>query len=167
MEGLNELDMSKIELEVSEEHEYRCPFCDEVMPKRKMQFHVAIPLCMKIREEKTPSVTVVGAHSAISTTVSKIDMEYYGPVGMRKLLGYMIERMAFNHPDKGKPVDLESFVDHRDISEINIEEEEKALAELSFRSKLAEVMEMVKTSITGRRLDKNNESNVGGSENEI
>lgn len=165
MEGLSELDMSKIELELetSEEHEYRCPFCDEVMPKRKMQFHVAIPLCMRIREEKTPSVTVVGAHQALSTTVPKIDMEYYGPAGMHRLLGYMIQRCTFNHPDKGKPVDLESFVDHRDLSEIDVEEEERVLAERTFKAKLAKVRELLRKAFRSTKSDGNEESGISAS----
>ena len=165
MEGLSELDMSKIELELetSEEHEYRCPFCDEVMPKRKMQFHVAIPLCMRIREEKTPSVTLVGAHPAISTTVPKIDMEYYGPAGMHRLLEYMIQRCTFGHPDKGKPVDLESFVDHRDLSEIDVEEEEKALVERTFKVKLAKVHELLRGAFRGTTSEEKEESGISAS----
>ena len=165
MEGLNELDMSGIELELetSEEHEYRCPFCDEVMPKRKMQFHVAIPLCMRIREEKTPSVTVVGAHPAISTTVPKIDMEYYGPAGMHRLLVYMIQRLTFGHPDKGKPVDLESFVDHRELSEIDVEEEKRVLTERTFKAKLAKVHELLRKAFKGTTSEEKEESGISAS----
>jgi len=158
MEGLNELDMSKIELVASEEYEYRCPFCDEILPKREMQFHVAIPLCMRIREEKAPSVIIEGVHPALQTNVPKIDIEYYGPMGIRKLLVYAIQRSTFGHPDAGKPIDLESFVDHSEVTEENIKIEEDLEGERVFRSKLSKVFGMLRTVVTGTTPNEKDES---------
>jgi len=103
---------------------YKCPFCDVELKKRDMQFHVGVPLCMKLREEKAKTELSYSPHKAFQIPIPKLDMEYYGQVGIEKLLTYMFERATFGHPDAGKPVDLANFVDHTDMDEYLKKEEE-------------------------------------------
>lgn len=92
-------------------NKYVCPFCDEQLPKEKMQFHVGIPLCMEQRKRKAKQVEL---KSVIGGTfpVPKLDYEYFGNRGIRNLMAYQVDRLTMGHPDEGKPIDLESFIDH-------------------------------------------------------
>lgn len=93
-------------------HEFRCPFCDVVLEKKEMQFHVGYPLCKTLALKQDRTVEMDHPFAGFRTQVREIKMEYHGQAGMRKLLAYMWDRSTFNHPDKGKPIPLEEFIDH-------------------------------------------------------
>jgi len=88
---------------------YKCPFCDTVLPKDEMQFHVGIPLCMEIR--KTKSLTEVLSHpiKEFAIPVPKLDLEYFGEKNLRVLIKVIFDRMTYGHPDADKPFELEKF----------------------------------------------------------
>lgn len=91
---------------------YRCPFCDKELPRKQMQFHVGYPLCKTLALKQNRTVEMNHPLMACRVPVKEIMMEYHGQAGMRKLLLYMFERTAINHPDRGKPISLENFRDH-------------------------------------------------------
>ena len=91
--------------------EFRCPFCDVQLPKKEMQFHVGIPLCMELRKRKAKQKELKSAIGS-SFDVPSLDYEYFGNRGIRNLLAYQMDRLTMGHPDEGKPIDLESFIDH-------------------------------------------------------
>ena len=91
---------------------YRCPFCDKAMGKKEMQFHVGIPLCMNLRKAKAETIELKIVLPNQNPDIPKLDYEYFGDRGIRNLMIYQFQRLTLGHPDEGKPIDLESFVDH-------------------------------------------------------
>ena len=91
--------------------DFRCPFCGVVLEEREMQFHVGIPLCMELRKRKGKQVELKAAIGG-TFPVPALDYEYFGNRGIRDLMSYTIQRHTMGHPDEGKPIKLEEFVDH-------------------------------------------------------
>lgn len=80
------------------------------MEKEEMQFHVGIPLCMELRKKnaKMTKLETMGG----TVPVRELEVEYFGTKGLRGLMAYQIQRLTLGHPDEGKPIPIESFVDH-------------------------------------------------------
>jgi len=89
---------------------YRCPFCGKTMSKKEMQYHVGIPLCMKLRKKNTKTTKLVTMGGTIP--VRELEFEYFGAKGLRDLMAYQLQRLTLGHPDDSKSIDMKSFVDH-------------------------------------------------------
>jgi len=106
---LDELDPSK--MSTVPFTEFRCPFCGVILEKKEMQFHVGIPLCMELRKRKGKQKELKAAIGG-TFPVPLLDYEYFGNRGIRDLMAYQMDRLTMGHPDQGKPIKLEEFVDH-------------------------------------------------------